>query len=190
MKELKGSETEKNLLIAFAGESQARNRYAFFAKKAKKEGFVQISEILLKISEQERAHAGRLFKFFQSGEVEITASFPVSATASTLENLKSAAEGEKTEWVEMYSSFAEKARDEGYERIAVVFESIAVAEKNHQYTFLEFIRDLEDERVFKKEKKVVWHCIKCGYTYLGIEAPEICPACSHSRAYFEVLGEN
>jgi rubrerythrin len=189
MKDLKGTETEKNLLIAFAGESQARNRYAIFAKKAKKEGYVQIYETFLKISEQERAHASRLFKFFNGSEVEITATFPTAPAGTTLDNLNSAAEGENYEYVTMYPEFAGIARNEGFEPVAVVLEALANAEKHHEEVFRKLAIGLEDRSIFKKEREVVWHCIKCGYTYIGIEAPKACPACAHSRAYFEVLGE-
>ena len=190
MKEIKGSETEKNLLIAFASESQARNRYDIFAKKAKKEGYVKIFEIFSRISEQERAHASRLFKFFSGEEVKITATFPASAIGSTLENLKSAVGDEKYEWLSLYPSYAVKAREEGYVAPAVVFDSLANAEKNHQEIFVKLVYELEEGRFFKKDREVVWHCIKCGYTHVGTEAPKACPACAHSQAYFEVLGEN
>lgn len=189
MKDLKGSETEKNLLKAFAGESQARNRYAIFAKKAKKEGYVQISEIFLKTSEQERAHASRLFKFFSGDEVEITATYSVAPGGTTLENLKRAAENEKDEWTRLYPEFADTARKEGFNGVAIVFDSLANAEKHHEEIYRSFIIQLEQGNFFKKDKEVVWHCIKCGYTYIGTEAPQACPACAHSRAYFEVLGE-
>jgi len=190
MKNISGSETEKNLVKAFAGESMARNRYAIFAKKAKKEGFVQISDILLKISGQERAHSSRLFKFLNGTSLEIDVKFPAYGSGTTLENLQNAAGDENFENSTMYPSFAEKAREEGYSAVAVVFDSIANAEKHHENILSSLIKDLENNSFFEREYDVLWHCIKCGYTYFGKEAPSACPACAHSQAYFEVLGEN
>jgi len=189
MKNIKGSETEKNLLKAFAGESQGRNRYEIFAKKAKKEGYVHISEVFLRISQQEKAHGSRLFKLFRGSDLEITATYPMASAGLTLDNLRSAAEGEKFEGMNMYPDFAETARNEGFEPIAIIFEALANAEKSHESVFRKLLVDLEEGCIFKKEREVVWHCIKCGYTYIGVEAPKACPACAHSQAYFEVLGE-
>jgi rubrerythrin len=190
MPKLKGSKTERNLLTAFAGESQARNRYTFFASAAKKEGFQQISAILEETAHQEKEHAKRLFKFLEGGEVEVSASFPAGVIASTLENLNESAAGEHHEHTEMYPSFAKVAREEGFEQIAKVFEAIAVAEKQHEKRFNDLAANIEAGTVFKREKKVVWRCRNCGYLHEGTEAPEVCPACAHPQAHFEILGEN
>ncbi len=190
MKSLKGTQTEKNILTAFAGESQARNRYTYFASKAKKEGYVQISVIFEETANQEKEHAKRLFKFLEGGEVEISGSFPAGVIGTTLENLKSAAVGENHEWKEMYPSFAEKAREEGFDEIADVFEAIAVAEKQHEKRYLKLAQNIEKGQVFKRDKEVVWRCRNCGYIHIGKEAPERCPACDHPQAHFELLGEN
>ncbi len=189
MKSLKGTQTEKNLLTAFAGESQARNRYSYFASKAKKEGYVQIAAIFEETANQEKEHAKRLFKFLEGGEVEIKASFPAGVIGSTLENLKAAASGENYEHEKMYPEFARIAREEGFEQIAGVFESIAVAEKYHEARFKAFAANLEADRVFKREEKVRWRCRNCGYVHEGTEAPEECPACAHPKAYFELYVE-
>ncbi|MDP8213690.1 MAG: rubrerythrin family protein [Candidatus Euphemobacter frigidus] len=188
--ELKGSRTEKNLMAAFAGESQARNRYTYFAGQARKEGFRQISEIFEETANQEKEHAKRLFKFMIGGETEITGSFPSGVIGSTVENLKAAAAGENHEWTEMYPAFAREAREEGFDEIASVMESIAVAEKQHEKRYLDLAANIENDRVFKKDKPVVWRCLNCGYIHEGTEAPEKCPACAHPQAYFELLGEN
>ena len=190
MPSLKGSKTEKNLLTAFAGESQARNRYTYFASKAKKEGYVQMSLIFEETANQEKEHAKRLFKFLEGGEVEIGAAFPAGVIGSTLENLRAAAGGEHHEWTEMYPGFAGVARDEGFDEIAEVFEAIAVAEKQHEKRYLDLAANIENGRVFKREKKVVWRCINCGYLHEGDEAPELCPACAHPQAFYELLAEN
>jgi len=190
MPKLKGSKTEGNLLAAFAGESQARNRYTFFASAAKKEGFEQISSIFEETANQEKEHAKRLFKFLEGGEVEVTASFPAGVIRSTLENLKDAAAGEHHEHTEMYPGFAKVAREEGFEPIARVFEAIAVAEKQHEKRYNDLAANIEAGTVFKREKKVVWRCRNCGYLHEGTEAPEVCPACDHPQAHFELLGEN
>ncbi len=190
MKSLKGTETEKNLLKAFAGESQARNRYTMFVSKAKKEGFVQIADIFQETADQEKEHAKRLFKFLEGGELEITASFPAGVIGSTEENLLAGAEGEKYEWTEMYPSFAVTAREEGFDQIAGVFEAIAVAEKQHEKRYNELRDNILKSSVFKKESSVTWRCRNCGYIFEGPEAPEVCPACAHARAHFEILGEN
>ncbi len=195
MPELKGTQTEKNLLTAFAGESQARNRYSYAASKAKKEGYVQISAIFEETANQEKEHAKRLFKFLQGGEVEITATFPASfegndSSAGTIENLKHAAAGENYEWTDMYPSFAKVAREEGFETIARVFEAIGVAEKQHEKRYLDLAANIENDRVFKRDKPVVWRCRNCGYLHEGEEAIDLCPACAHPQAHFELLGEN
>ncbi len=190
MASLKGTKTEKNILTAFAGESQARNRYTFFASKAKKEGYVQISDIFTETAEQEKEHAKRLFKLLEGGEVEISAGFPAGVIGSTLENLKSAAEGENYEHTQMYPEFAKIAREEGFENIAVIFEKIAVAEKQHEKRYKELASNIESDRVFKREESVKWRCRNCGYVHEGTEAPKACPACAHPQAYFEILGEN
>lgn len=188
--ELKGSQTEKNLLTAFAGESQARNRYTYFASQAKKDGFVQISSIFEETANQEKEHAKRLFKFLEGGEVEVTAAFPAGVIGSTLENLKASAAGENYEHTEMYPGFANKARGEGLDAIAAVFEAIAVAEKQHEKRYNDLAANIEADRVFKRDAKVVWRCRNCGYLHTGKEALEACPACAHPQAYFELLGEN
>ena len=188
--ELKGSQTEKNLLTAFAGESQARNRYTYFASQAKKEGFVQISAIFEETANQEKEHAKRLFKFLEGGEVEVSASFPAGVIGSTLENLKASAAGENYEHTEMYPGFASIARDEGFNAIATVFEAIAVAEKQHEKRYLDLAANIETDRVFKRDEEVVWRCRNCGYLHTGNEAPGTCPACTHLQAHFELLGEN
>ena len=188
--ELKGSKTERNLMAAFAGESQARNRYTYFAGQARKEGFIQISDIFEETANQEKEHAKRLFKFMAGGEAEITAAFPSGVIGSTLDNLKAAAPGENHEWSEMYPSFAKVAREEGFDEIAGVLEAIAVAERQHEKRYLALAANVEQGKVFKKDKPVVWRCRNCGYLHKGTEAPETCPACGHPQAYFELLGEN
>jgi len=188
--ELKGSKTERNILTAFAGESQARNRYTYFASQARKDGYVQISDIFAETADQEREHAKRLFKLLEGGEVEIQASFPAGEIGTTAENLKAAAGGEKYEWTEMYPGFAETAREEGFDSIADIFEAIAVAEKQHEKRYLDLMANVEAGTVFKKDKKVVWRCRNCGYLHEGTEAPEVCPACAHPQAHFEMLAEN
>ena len=190
MNGLKGSKTERNLLTAFAGESQARNRYTYFAGKAKKEGFVQIAEIFEETANQEKEHAKRFFKFLQGGEVEVTAAFPAGVVGSTAENLKAAAGGEHHEWESMYPEFAATAREEGFEAVAKVFEAVAVAEKQHENRYLGLAANVEAGTVFKKKEKVVWRCRNCGYLHEGTEAPDSCPACAHPQAHFEMLAEN
>ena len=190
MAELKGTQTEKNLLTAFSGESQARNRYTYFASQAKKEGYVQISEIFSETANQEKEHAKRLFKFLQGGEVEIVGAFPAGTIATTSENLKEAAAGENYEHTEMYPGFAKIAEGEGFNNIAVVFNSIAVAEKQHEKRYLDLAANIDAGQVFKKDAPVVWRCRNCGYLYEGEEALAVCPACDHPQAHFELLGEN
>ena len=188
--ELKGSKTEKNLMAAFAGESQARNRYTYFSSKARKEGFVQIADIFAETADQEREHAKRLFKFMTGGETEITGSFPFGPIASTVENLKGAAAGENHEWTTMYPEFAATAREEGFEDIASAMEAIAIAEKQHENRYLALAENIDKGKVFEKDTVVVWRCRNCGYLHEGTTAPSVCPACAHPQAYFELLGEN
>ena len=190
MKSLKGTQTEKNILTAFAGESQARNRYAFFASKAKKEGYVQISNIFQETADNEKEHAKRLFKFLEGGEVEISASFPAGVIGSTAENLKESAAGENHEHTTMYPEFAKIAEEEGFSEIAEAMKSIAAAEKQHERRYLGLLENIEKGQVFKKDHVVKWRCSNCGYIHEGEEAPEECPACAHPQAHFELLGEN
>ncbi|MBT3193190.1 MAG: rubrerythrin family protein [Verrucomicrobia bacterium] len=187
---LKGTQTETNLMAAFAGESQARNRYTYAAAKARKDGYRQISEIFEETANQEREHAKRLFKLMEGGEIEITGSFPAGPVGSTLDNLRQSAAGENHEWTEMYPSFAVTAREEGFENIAAVFEAIAVAEKQHEKRYLGLAENLDSGNVFKKDSAVVWRCMNCGYIAEGTEAPKACPACAHPQAHFELLAEN
>ena len=188
--DLKGSKTERNLMAAFAGESQARNRYTYFASAAKKEGYRQISEIFAETADQEKEHAERLFKLLEGGDVEITGAFPAGVVGSALENLKAAAGGENHEWTSMYPEFAQIAREEGFIKIANIFEAIAVAEKQHEKRYLDLAANIEAGTVFKKDKTVVWRCMNCGYLHEGTEAVDACPACNHPKAHFEVLAEN
>ena len=190
MKSVKGTQTEKNLLTAFAGESQARNRYTYFASQARKDGFVQMAAIFEETANQEKEHAKRLFKLLEGGEVEVTASFPAGVIAGTLENLKEAAAGEHYEWTSMYPEFARVARGEGFEEIAGIFETIAVAEKQHEKRYLDLAANIENNRVFKRDREVVWRCLNCGYLHKGKDAPAECPACAHPQAHYEMLGEN
>ncbi len=188
--DLKGSRTEVNLMAAFAGESQARNRYTYYASKAKKEGFVQISDIFTETANQEKEHAKRLFKFMTGGEAKIEAAFPFGVIGETVDNLKAAAGGEHYEWTAMYPGFAQIAGEEGFDSIAKAMEAIAVAEKQHEKRYLALAENIAASKVFKKDEPVVWRCINCGYLHEGAEAPGICPACAHTQAHFEVLGEN
>ncbi len=190
MKSLKGTETEKNLLKAFAGESQARNRYTYFAGKARKEGYVQIADIFEETANQEKEHAKRFFKFLEGGDLEITAAFPAGIIGDTVDNLKAAADGENHEHTELYPSFAKVAREEGFEAVAFVFDAISVAEKQHEKRYRDLAANIEKGSVFKKEASATWRCRNCGYTHDGAEAPESCPACAHPQAHFELLGEN
>ena len=190
MAQLKGTQTEKNILTAFAGESQARNRYSYFASKAKKEGFVQISAIFEETANQEKEHAKRLFKLLEGGEVEITGSFPAGVISATVENLKESAAGEHYEHTEMYPEFAKTALEEGFNDIAAIFDAIAVAEKQHEKRYNDLIANIEAGRVFKRDAEVVWRCRNCGYIHTGTGAPDTCPACAHPQAHFELLGEN
>ena len=204
MAKLKGSKTERNILTAFAGESQARNRYTYFASAARKEGFMQISAIFEETADQEKEHAKRLFKLLEGGELGIQTGFPAGVIGSTAENLKAAAAGEKHEWTKMYPGFADTAREEGLNDVAEIFEAIAVAEKQHEKRYLGLLSNVKAGQVFKKDAKavwrasqilkkdakVVWRCRNCGYVREGTEAPDECPACDHPQGYFEVLAEN
>ncbi|MBN2331906.1 MAG: rubrerythrin family protein [Deltaproteobacteria bacterium] len=190
MSSLKGTQTEKNLLTAFAGESQARNRYTYYASKAKKEGYVQISAIFEETANQEKEHAKRLFKLLEGGDVEVTAAFPAGVVGSTIDNLKDAAAGENHEHLVMYPEFAVIAREEGFPAIADIFTAIAVAEKQHEKRYLDLMNNIDAGRVFKRDQAVVWRCRNCGYLHEGSGAPEECPACAHPQAHFELLGEN
>lgn len=190
MANLKGTQTEKNILTGFAGESQARNRYTYYAGQARKEGYVQIANIFEETANQEREHAKRLYKLLEGGEVMIDAAFPAGTIGTTLENLKHAAGGEHYEYSTMYPEFAAKAREEGFEQIAGIFDAISVAEKQHEKRYLELAENVDSGTVFTKESPVVWRCINCGYLHTGTEAPRVCPACAHPQAHFELLGEN
>jgi len=190
MATLKGTQTETNILTAFAGESQARNRYTFAASKARKEGYVQIADVFEETADQEKEHAKRLFKLLEGGEVEVTAAFPAGVIGDTASNLRGAAAGENHEWTDMYPSFAKTAREEGLDSIASIFEAIAVAEKQHEKRYAELLANIEAGRVFKRDGAVKWRCRNCGYVHEGTEALGVCPACAHPRAYFEILGEN
>lgn len=190
MKSLKGTKTEKNLLTAFAGESQARNRYTFFASKAKKQGYEQIHGIFLETADNEKEHAERIFKFLEGGEAEVSASFPAGVIGDTKDNLKAAAAGENYEHTTMYPEFAKVAEKEGFDEIAAVFRSIANAEQQHEKRYLGLMENIQKGRVFKREKTVKWKCRNCGYIHEGPEAPDECPACAHPQAYYEILCEN
>jgi len=187
---LKGSQTEKNILTAFSGESQARNRYTYYVSKAKKEGFMQAAWIFEETANQEKEHAKRLFKLLEGGEVEICAAFPAGVIGTTSENLAAAAAGEHYEWTTMYPEFAVTAREEGFDKIAAIFEAIAVAEKQHEKRYLGIKKNIDEGTVFEKDSSVVWRCMNCGYLHEGKSAPTVCPACAHPQAHFEVLGEN
>lgn len=190
VKSVKGTKTEKNLMSAFAGESQARNRYTFFASKARKEGYVQIADIFEETADQEKEHAKRFFNFLEGGMMEAAGKFPSGVVGSTLENLKAAAAGEQHEWSELYPGFAKIAKEEGLDNVAKVFEEIKIAEKQHGKRYTDLAKNIETGKVFKKDKAVTWRCRNCGYVHTGNEAPAVCPACAHPQAYFEVLGEN
>ena len=187
---LKNTQTEKNILTAFCGESQARNRYTYFSAQARKEGYVQISNIFEETANHEREHAKRLFKLLEGGEVEVTASFPAGVVGSTLENLKEAAGGENYEYSTMYPEFAATAREEGFPEIADVFMSIAIAERYHEERYLKLLSNLKSNQVFKREQARIWRCQNCGYLHEGIEAPDTCPACNHPQAHFELKPYN
>jgi rubrerythrin len=189
-KELKGSQTEKNLLTAFAGESQARNRYTFFAEVAKAEGYEQIAAIFEETAGNERAHAKREFEFLKGGDVEIQAAYPAGVVSDTKANLKAAAAGERYEWTKMYVDFEKVAREEGFTEIAGVFKEIGEVEEQHEKRYLKLLKNLEEGKVFKKDRPVKWKCRNCGYVHEGTSAPEKCPACGHPRSFYELLAEN
>lgn len=188
--ELKGSRTEKNILTAFAGESQARNRYTYFAAAAKAEGYVQIADAFEETAAQEKEHAKRFFKLLQGGDVEIVGLFPAGIIGKTEQNLRASADGEHHEWGEMYPSFASIAREEGFPEIAAIFNAISVAEKQHEKRYRAMLTNVENGTVFKKAESVTWRCRNCGYVHEGMEAPKTCPACIHPQAHFELLAEN
>jgi rubrerythrin len=190
MTNLKGSKTEKNLLGSFAGESQARMRYDYFAKQAKKDGYEQISAIFTETADNEKEHAKRFFKFLEGGMVEISASFPAGVIGTTLENLKASADGEHEEHSELYPEFARIAEEEGFPEIAKTFKMIAKAEVAHEKRFRALVENIEKDRVFKRDGNIEWKCRNCGYVHTGSGAPELCPACLHDRKYFEIKETN
>jgi rubrerythrin len=187
---IKGTQTERNIVTAFAGESQARNRYTYFSKQARKEGFVQIADIFEETANQEKEHAKRLFKLLEGGEIEIAGAFPAGVIGTTSENLKEAAGGENYEWTTMYPGFARVAREENLDHVAFIFEAIAVAERQHEKRYADLAANINAGRVFKREQPVTWRCRNCGYLHEGTEPPQMCPACAHPQAHFELLGEN
>nr|WP_320037037.1 rubrerythrin family protein [uncultured Bacteroides sp.] len=189
-KSIKGTQTEKNLMQSFAGESQARMRYTYFASAAKKEGFEQIAAIFTETAEQEKEHAKRMFKYLEGGMVEINASFPAGVIGRTIDNLQAAAAGEYEEWSSLYPEFADIAEKEGFYEIAAMYRNISVAEKAHEERYRAFVKNIETASVFAKEGEVLWQCRNCGYIHVGKEAPEVCPACLHPQAHFEVKKEN
>jgi len=189
-KSLKGTQTEQNLLKSFAGESQAKNRYEFFSKVAKKEGYVQISNIFAETALQEQSHAKQFFKFLEGGAVEITATYPAGKIGSTLENLQAAAEGENEEWTELYPKFAEIAKEEGFTKIATMFKLIATVEAEHERIYLKLLQNLSEDKVFMRDGKVWWKCLKCGYVYQSAKAYENCPVCGHPKAYMALREDN
>ncbi len=187
---LKGTQTEQNLLKSFAGESQARNRYEFFASIAKKEGYEQIAAIFMETSNQEKEHAKRFFKFLEGGMTEITAAYPAGIIGTTMENLKAAAEGEHEEWTELYPHFSEVAKEEGFPEIAVAFRMIAKVEAEHERRYLKLLQNISEDKVFVKDGKVWWKCLNCGYVYESVKAMESCPACLHPKSYMQVREDN
>ncbi len=190
MSKLKGTQTEKNLLKSFAGESQARNRYTFFASKAKKEGYEQIAGIFVETADNEKEHAEVFFKYLEGGDVEITAEYPAGKIGNTAENLLSAAEGEKMEWGTLYPEFEKMALKEGFENIAESFKEIAEVEEQHEKRYRKLLENVKKGTVFKRDKEVEWKCRNCGYVHHGKEAPATCPACKHPQSYYELLAEN
>ncbi len=190
MKSIKGTETEKNLMTSFAGESQARMRYTYFASKAKKEGYVQIADAFMETAEQEKEHAKRMFKYLEGGMAEVNVSFPAGVIGSTLQNLKAAAAGENEEWSEAYPHFAEVAEAEGFEEIARMYRNISVAERAHEERYQRFVDNIEAGAVFAREDVQEWQCRNCGYVHVGDSAPEECPACLHPQAHFEIRRTN
>ncbi|MDR3119116.1 MAG: rubrerythrin family protein [Mediterranea sp.] len=189
-KSIKGTRTEKNLLCTFAGESQARMRYTYFASTAKKEGYEQIAAVFTETADQEKEHAERMFKFLEGGMVEFTGTFPAGVIGTTLDNLKAAAAGEHEEWAADYPKFADIAEEEGFPAIAAMYRKISVAEKGHEERYLALLKNIEDNTVFAKAEEVAWQCRNCGFIHTGAEAPAVCPACLHPQAYFEVKKEN
>ena len=190
MKSLKGTQTEKNLLISFAGESQARNRYTLFSKQAKEEGFEQIAAIFLETAEQERVHAKKFFSYLEGGPVEITATYPAGIVGTTAENLKASAEGENEEWTDAYPHFAEVADAEGFANIAATFRKIAAVEAEHEKRYLKLLERVEKDQVFSREEETSWQCRNCGHVHVGKDAPKACPTCAHTQAYFEEEKQN
>ncbi len=190
MGNFRNSQTAKNLLLSFAGESQARNRYTYFSGTAKKEGYIQIADIFEETANQECEHALRFFKFFNGGELEITGSFPAGVIKKTYDNLIAAADGERFEHTELYPKFTKIAREEGFDRAAETWDAISVAEKQHEKRYRDLAANIMEDKVFKRGKAVVWRCRNCGYLHTGEEAPDECPACAHPKGYFELLGEN
>jgi rubrerythrin len=189
-KPIKGTQTEKNLLASFAGESQARNRYTYFSSQARKEGYEQIAGIFLETADNEKEHAKLFFKYLEGGDVTITAAYPAGVIGSTADNLKAAAEGERMEWTKIYADFAKTARDEGFSQVAATFEMISKVEMRHEARYLKLLENVKAGSVFKKSAPVKWHCRNCGYVHEGPEAPKICPACQHPQAHFQLLAEN
>jgi len=190
MGSVKGTKTEQNLLKAFAGESQARNRYTYFAEKAEKDGFIQISRIFQETADQEREHAERFFSFLEGGDLEIQAAYPAGKIGTTEENLAHAAEGERMEWTQIYKEFAETAQQEGFAQVAAVFNAVSVAERQHEKRYNKLRDNIVNGEVFKKPSKVMWACMNCGYIYEGEEPPKKCPACGYPQAYYELVREN
>jgi len=186
MASLKGSRTEKNLLKSFAGESQARNRYTFFASAARKEGYIQIQRIFEETAANEKEHAEVFFKYLEGGEVEITAAYPAGKIGTTEENLLAAAEGELMEWGTLYPDFAKVAKEEGFLDVAESFEEIAEVEEEHEKRYRKLLENVRNGTVFKRDEEVEWHCLNCGYIHHGKEAPEVCPACQHPQSYYEL----
>lgn len=190
MASIKGTRTEQNLLKSFAGESQARGRYTYFASVAKKEGYEQIAAIFLETAEQEKEHAKKFFKFLEGGMVEITASYPAGIISTTAENLRAAAEGENEEWTLLYPEFAKIAKEEGFEEVAIAFEMIAKVEAEHEARYRKLLERVESGKFFERDEEINWQCRNCGYVHNGTEAPGLCPACKHPQAYFEPKKEN
>ena len=189
-KSIKGTATEKNLLKSFAGESQARNRYTYFASAARKEDYEQIANVFIETAENEKEHAKVFFKYLEGSELEITASYPAGIIGNTKNNLLAAAEGENMEWTSIYAGFAKIAKKEGFTDVARSFDQISKVEKFHESRYRKLLKNIEDKSVFKKKKAVTWHCINCGYIYEGTSAPKECPACKHPQSYYELLAEN
>lgn len=187
---LKGSETEKNLLKAFAGESQARNRYAFFASQAVKEGYQQINAIFMETADNEKEHAKKFFKFLEGGDTEIKAVYPAGRIGTTSDNLMASAAGEREEWGVIYPSFAETAHKEGFDEIADIFKEIAEVEAHHEQRYMKLLKNIQSGNVFKRDKSALWKCRNCGYVHEGAEAPMVCPACAHPQSYYELFVEN